>query len=185
MATLTSKLQLRKPEGPDLVNVLTDLAQNYDKIDTAITRPPAAKVWRNTQLATRSTSGTTLAIPHNTVDYDESLTPMWASGQPTRFTVPTGYAGRYSVKGGFYFELTSNTGYRILYLYKNGLPIVETAVYPPANGIGVLNVAGDINAAAGDYFELVILQNSTVALGLSDVGQMYSCWFSAHLVARS
>lgn len=33
MATNTPNLNLRKPEAADLVNVLADLAQNYDKID--------------------------------------------------------------------------------------------------------------------------------------------------------
>lgn len=33
MAALTSKLQLRKPDGTDLVNVLSDLDNNYDILD--------------------------------------------------------------------------------------------------------------------------------------------------------
>ena len=33
MATNTPNLVLRKPEGTDLVNVLTDLSDNFDKID--------------------------------------------------------------------------------------------------------------------------------------------------------
>jgi hypothetical protein len=36
LATNTPNINLRKPEGSDLVNVTTDLAENFDKIDEAI-----------------------------------------------------------------------------------------------------------------------------------------------------
>lgn len=48
--TLTSRLQLSKPDPNDFVNVLTDLDGNYDKIDLLAKRPdqvPAAPVKRN------------------------------------------------------------------------------------------------------------------------------------------
>lgn len=59
--TLTSRLQLSKPDPNDFVNVLTDLDGNYDKIDLLAKRPdqvPAAPVKRNT--ADAVTSGTDL-----------------------------------------------------------------------------------------------------------------------------
>lgn len=48
--TLTSRLQLSKPDPNDFVNVLIDLDGNYDKIDLLAKRPdqvPAAPVKRN------------------------------------------------------------------------------------------------------------------------------------------
>lgn len=59
--TLTSRLQLSKPDPDDFVNVLTDLDGNYDKIDLLAKRPdqvPAAPVKRNT--ADAVSSGTDL-----------------------------------------------------------------------------------------------------------------------------
>lgn len=57
--TLTSRLQLSKPDPDDFVNVLVDLDGNYDKIDLLAKRPdqiPSAPVKRNT--ADAATSGT-------------------------------------------------------------------------------------------------------------------------------
>lgn len=57
--TLTSRLQLSKPDPDDFVNVLTDLDGNYDKLDNLAKRSdqlPAAPVKRNS--ADAATSGT-------------------------------------------------------------------------------------------------------------------------------
>jgi hypothetical protein len=59
--TLTSRIQLSKPDPNDFVNVLVDLDGNYDKIDLLAKRPdqvPAAPVKRNN--ADAVTSGTDL-----------------------------------------------------------------------------------------------------------------------------
>jgi hypothetical protein len=59
--TLTSRLQLSKPDPNDFVNVLTDLDGNYDKIDLLGKRPdqvPSAPVKRNN--ADAVTNGTDL-----------------------------------------------------------------------------------------------------------------------------
>jgi hypothetical protein len=59
--TLTTRLQLSKPDPNDFVQVLVDLDGNYDKIDLLAKRPdqvPAAPVKRNT--ADAVSSGTDL-----------------------------------------------------------------------------------------------------------------------------
>lgn len=96
MATLTTRLQLRKPDGVDLVNVLTDLAQNYDKIDNL--------------------------LPGGEVAYAEKTSPSTATGADVTivsvtWTAPTG-GRRYLVTAKVYMNSTVATDTVIATIYE-------------------------------------------------------------------
>ena len=104
---------------------------------------------------------TVTAVLFTSEDYDD--VGFHDTGSNTsRITIPTGYGGRYNV--GHYIEWAANsTGYRNSYIYKNGGPdYLLRDIQGSADVLGVPTNHGTVEAAlaAGDYIEVVVLQNS-------------------------
>jgi hypothetical protein len=122
----------------------------------------------------RATAPNGFAIANNTdtaynwtdAVVQSNYTGGWASGQPTRFVVPTGY-GQARLTGNVQFP-SNATGYRSIKFLKNGGVFDGMAwlTVPAISGAAhSLNIAtGLVAVNAGDYFEMVVYQNSGGAL---------------------
>lgn len=102
-------------------------------------------------------------------DYDTDA--IHAGGSPTRFTVPTGGAGKWMAVG--YTSWDTNTSGQIRYLWwlLNGTRIPSSIVSnpPAAGGLDQRNTLGPVILADGDYIEAAVYQDSggsrTVSVG--------------------
>lgn len=139
MGTTTANLALYKPATSDVVNVVTDINNNMDTIDTAIQSlrvPPKGKLWR---------TGGFFGLPAVAVDIDfeasRALNGMTVTAGSQGLVVPTSglyrvYAYGYSSGGGAPPYDTQYTAYRIraavankilVYLYIPKLSAADTA----------------------------------------------------------
>lgn len=144
----------------------------------AVAKPPRAKVWRNVQLSPKFTGS--IKIPFTTVVYDTDT--FWSSAQPTRLTLPV--AGTWHASCGYYFESNATGAYRLIGIYRTAVTI-EQFVISSAGAYLLMGCSTQFQAAAGDYIELHAQHDIATALGISDPGQMYSCWMATRLVARA
>lgn len=165
MATNTPNYGLRKPDTSDNVIVLTDLADNYDDIDTNLKRiddvATGSPIARLRQESTQIISDSTwTSISFDAEDFD-SHGAHDTSTNNTRYICPV--AGYYLFNGGTWLAANA-AGVRFNRWAKNGTAIDnggnEFPVTPagalwgaPAKGIIIpLNVS--------DYVQLQVWQNS-------------------------
>lgn len=128
-------------------------------------------------------NNTTTVVTWSSAEYDDAT--LWAGGNPTRLTVPTGWTRvRLTANIGW---ASSNAGRRILEVRKNGasqwgLPLVHGPVASNArtNQNGVSSV---VAVTAGDYFEVYVTQNSGGALNLQGGSGEVENWFAMELVS--
>lgn len=81
----------------------------------------------------------------------------------TRFTVPSGYAGKYSIQGNINWDASSTSSIRGVSVYKNGSYVVN-----PSNTLAISNGSNSnntsfnyvINLAVGDYVEIYVYHNN-------------------------
>lgn len=96
---------------------------------------------------------------------------MWVAGSPTRITMPKD-ARRVEVTAGANFDPAA-TGVRLIKIARNGTAGQAQAIVPSA-GAGYatsLTTAGGVyDVAAGDYFELLVYQDTGGALNVSSSG---------------
>lgn len=100
------------------------------------------------------------------------------STNPSRITIPTGGSGRYLIKSQVAFDANA-TGRRVVYIYKNASEVARANLFT-ADGSEDTYVHieyDDLLAAAGDYYEVRVYQNSTGALDVN-VGEAVT-YFSA------
>jgi len=116
-----------------------------------------ASVYRNG--ATISyTANTEVLMTPDTSDYDTNS--FWSSSvNPSRITIPTGYAGKYVFTQTVY-QSGGGSGYVYLFLYKNGARFTNglnsgiTVMQKPLGGnTTVITATVVFNAAVGDYFQ--------------------------------
>ena len=88
----------------------------------------------------------------------------------TRFTIPTGYAGKYLVTGILVWAANSS-GQRVNYIFKNGSLLHLTTSQPlSASGATTAAIVSQVvNLAVGDYVELQGYQDSGGALNMTGV----------------
>lgn len=114
----------------------------------------------------------------------ESDPTMWDAAQPTRITIPK--AGRYDVRGAFYFSSSLAGTYRGIQIVRyNSLNVAQNTVvldYRPVSAIPIINGAGDDDCAVGDYFVLNVQQDSGGTLGLFTTGLDGYCFLSVRLM---
>jgi hypothetical protein len=101
---------------------------------------------------------TETAISFSNVDYDTDT--FWASGAPTRLTVPSGKGGKYIIVAQVKWALVG-TGPFFLRLYKNGATLVAENVFSVAELTSAIQVSAEANLAVGDYIEFKIYHNSS------------------------
>jgi len=129
--------------------------------------------------AVQSTANNTpVALTFDTEDYDSG--GLHAAGNPTRLTA--GIAGNYRIYGNV--NWATGTGFRDLYIRKNGADILAYVRIPAVSGSGtLLTITTDDDLAAGDYVELVAVQNSGGALNVNFVAR-YSPVFGMRRVGE-
>lgn len=131
-----------------------------------------------------ASSGALPGVAHtfDTEIYDgDPLRPMHDGANPTRITIPK--AGYYLVSGAVI--MTANvTGTRFLGVRKNGAGNLLVADQEsPAHGQTVaINCSNILKFAANDYIELMVFQNSGVAVN-SEARPDYAALFECHIVS--
>ena len=175
MATNTPNYQLRKPAGSDLVNVVTDIGDNMDDIDTNLKRvddytllKPLARLRQEAAQSVNASTWTALSFGAEDIDthngHDNST-------NPSRYTVQK--EGYYRLGGGSWWA-SNATGVRFTRWAKNG-NVIENAgtdVAPLGGGSVTYVPAVDIiiSAIVSDYFELMVWQNSGGSLNTAVAG---------------
>lgn len=119
-------------------------------------------------------SGTRTVINWDSPIYDTSN--FWSAGNPSRLTVPIGVSKVRLTT--FICWQSNNNGERSVNIYKNEDPawFGRAADRRAASGNSETNIStAVVDVAAGDYFEVRVLQNSGVALNvLCDAGTSFS-----------
>jgi len=126
---------------------------------------PSARVYRST--AQSIPTGTWTAVVHDTVRYDTG--GQWSAGNPSRLTAQV--AGTYVITGGLLFTASTAGVQRSSGIRLNGanwLSIGPPLAQTFAAGSGAVSVVATVvQLNAGDYVELMAMQDSGGALNLS------------------
>lgn len=132
-----------------------------------------ARVVQNTPQSL--TNGAVTAITMDTVMFSGGI--VWDSGNATR--IPVALAGIYQVNVGVLFAASGAGSYRQLWVHKNGSTAVRHAynILCPVSSTQVLSVTGSslMSLAAGDYLELIAVQDSGGALSTSTGSGFNNC----------
>jgi hypothetical protein len=102
---------------------------------------------------------TYVSITFAVEDYDSH--GFWESGQPSRFTIPAGQAGRYGFRAHGHLTTDATAGAYDLYVRSNGATYLSAARLDASDSAagGVFEVAWEGALASGDYVEVVAYQN--------------------------
>lgn len=88
------------------------------------------------------------------------------STNPSRFTVPTGYGGKYLLTAFGFLDVGSNSRFT-LYYYKNGSDVGNQGIMQQAGNMNSNNQAitgsRQVSLSAGDYVELFIQNDNTAS----------------------
>ena len=123
---------------------------------------PYAYVQRS---ATQSVADSTFVA----VSFDTELTDnasIYASGTPTRFTIP-GSGNKLATVSGYVSFSANATGIRRVFIYKGGVTTNVGFAQNSSAGASAatnVNISVQIECAAGDYLEVMAWQNSTATL---------------------
>lgn len=106
-------------------------------------------------------SATATAISLNSTDQWDTDSIHNPSVNPTRFTIPTGKGGYWSVNIGLLIAGQTSSGAVRLLIYKNGASWLRRFVGTVTANVGESEFAYSevINVAAGDYIEFYVWQN--------------------------
>jgi hypothetical protein len=156
-------------EGMFIYETDTDTYRGYDGStwqEVFMLNPPRAEVTRTTAQNITDSTQTTVTWQASNYNYRT----MWSSGvNPSRLTVPSGMGGLYRVSSTVEYAMNGN-GTRQVALMKNG-GIVGRSITTNAGSGQDSRVfySREIVAAAGDYFEVALYQNSGSTLALNVV----------------
>lgn len=167
---------------PDLdtqrrIRALEDKLERLRKADAVLTAL-SCRVFNSAAISI-TTSGVNQALTFNSETYDNG--GFHDTGSNTgRLTFPN--TGTYIVTG--HAEFASNaTGYRQLFIQRNGTDPLASILVPAVNGaVTVLSVATLFLFSANDYAELVVTQTSGGALNV-DAVNFYTPYFAAARIA--
>ena len=113
---------------------------------------------------------TATAVTFNTEDFDTNGFHD-SSTNTSRFTVPSGKAGKYLLTGGLAYLAGNATGLRGAYIYKNGAAynynVQQPAVSPSPYG-SLVNISFVLNLAVSDYIEIFAFQGDGGNLNVSE-----------------
>lgn len=133
-----------------------------------------AKAYSNATQAI--TTGADRAITFNTEDWDTDAYHDNAVN-PSRFTIPTGKGGKYSLVGHLYGLSGSNHDVRFKV---NGTALYSDVLYTAATG-GAITLSAVLDLVAGDYVELVVFPGANVTTGHATVREAMND-LSLHLI---
>lgn len=189
----TTNYKFKKRELTDVADI-TATEDNWDVVDAQIKKNADDLSAHSDESANKAHGGfkgalvrllTNQSIPNNaytTVSFETALydtSSFWDSGLPTRLTIPSG-VNKVVLKANVQWD-ANDTGRREFSLRKNGgsfigQPDSRNAASQRTND----NMASAvIDVIAGDYFEVVVLQNSGGALNLMPGTPM---WFALEVV---
>ena len=112
---------------------------------------------------------TATAVTFNTEDFDTDGFHD-NSTNTSRFTVPSGKAGKYLLTGMLAYLAGNATGLRAAYIYKNGAAYNYNAQQPavsPSPYGSLVNISFVINLAVADYIEIFAFQGDGGNLDVS------------------
>jgi hypothetical protein len=135
------------------------------------------------------TSGTWKAIAFGSEEYDSAGGFHSTVTNTSRLTVPTGYGGIYNVLVSVTFDQVAATGLSVQ-VRKNGAASTAASLQTgqpsftslTANHIPIVNLAGQLRLAAGDYLEVYALQVSggnLTAKGTTQAHRFGLTWVAA------
>lgn len=170
MGTTTTNYAFYKPAGTEFVDVVDQLNDNLDSIDTnlkrvddAATNPPRCKVHQVSGSLTSLTNNAWTPVTWSGTDHEDYDTASIHDGASNtdRFTVPSNGSYQLSGKG----AITANaTGVRGTRWTKNGTVIPGTVVIDTPPGGGTVcrmpAVTTTVACVAGDIIRLELFQDS-------------------------
>lgn len=132
--------------------------------------PAAAKARRSTAQSIPDSTNTALSFDVEVYD----VGGLWAAGSPTRFTAVE--AGKYHF-GGFLLWDAGVGGWQQIFVRKNGAggPLSSFRLAAVA-GAGWEFIAVDTDLAAGDYLELMVYQDSGLAVNVLTSTHYPAAW---------
>lgn len=83
-----------------------------------------------------------------------------------RIVVPAGYSGRWLIQASIAWETVNNSGTRVVKIDKNGVSVARSQHVPATGNTLVSLVNSTFRAVAGDYFQIVAYQNSTLDMDI-------------------
>ena len=102
---------------------------------------------------------TDTALSFSEEEYDDSS--FWIPGSPTRLTIPAGMGGTYLVGSSVHWEPNSTGTYRVTGILKNGTDNIGSVTTPEGAATSTAqNLSCMLELSAGDYIELIALQDS-------------------------
>lgn len=137
-----------------------------------------ASAWRSTTQTISTATQSPISL--DTEDYDTDAIHD-NSSNPSRFTVPTGGAGKWVGLAYVNWDVNS-TGIRYIWWLLNGTRIRSSLVVQPANitGQDMQNVLRAVTLADGDYLEAAVYQDSggnrTIGSGSGDERAAVAVW---------
>lgn len=158
---------------------LTGAIWQSDVTDTVtfLLNPPQFQGYQNAVQSIPNATWTALSLDAERFDdYNGHSTSV----NPSRWTVPTGAAGRYTAAG-VYASALNATGFRAARIQVNGSPVLGGGAYAPnASGsieMGVVTPIVELSLAVGDYVEVAGYQSSGGALNtILDVDLRCALW---------
>ena len=169
------------PIDPALsTRTLSDTAQehldDHNAIHDYLNAPPfvGVKAYRDTSAQTVA-NNTLVAIQLNAEEFDSHGFHDNATNN-TRFTIPSGMAGKYLCVGQIAHQLNTAGTTRSAQIHKNGTMRGESDGPPNQTFDTVLQVQCVLDMIVGDYVELKAYQNSGVSGG-AEAGSAES-WFA-------
>ena len=134
---------------------LTDIRSRLTVVEGSVSAAGPLCFLRKSNAQTNFANGTVVPVSFNVEDVDTHNGHDNATN-PTRFTVPSGWAGWYEISGGLVFDSVSTTGGRVAIIQKNGADVNGGwgPAMPGSVGQGAMTRVLLLNLAVGDYIEL-------------------------------
>jgi hypothetical protein len=114
-------------------------------------------------------NNTATAVTFNSEEFDTSAIHS-ISSNTSRFTVPTGYAGKWQFSPKACFAANA-TGIRYMWLRKNGVDVIGATVsgVPTTAEMASMCATVTIDLVAADYVEMFVYQTSGAALNVGNL----------------